>query len=68
MVGESGLKADKSPNKYKYLDDKVIEDMQRQMHITNPLKGESIEEITDEDLDKIITPEHKESIRKIEEL
>ncbi len=27
-----------------------------------------MEEITDEDLDKIITPEHKESIKKIGEL
>ena len=39
--------------------------MQRQMHISDSLKGKSIEELTEEDLDKIITPEHKESIRKI---
>ena len=42
--------------------------MQRQMHISDSLKGKSIEELTDEDLDRIITPEHKESIRKIQEI
>ena len=65
-VDENGLKADKSPKKYKSLDDEVFEEMQRQMHITDPLKGKSIDELTDEDMDRIITPEHKESIRKIE--
>jgi hypothetical protein len=68
LVDKSGVKVDKSPKKYKSLDDEVIEDMQRQMHITDHLKGKSIEELTEEDLDKIITPEHKESIKKIEEL
>lgn len=42
--------------------------MQRQMLMTDPLKGKSIEDLNDEDLNKIITLEHKESIRKIEEL
>jgi hypothetical protein len=65
---KSGLMADRSPNKYKRLDSDVIEDMQRQMHMTDHLKGKSMEEITDKDLDNIITPEHKESIKKIEEL
>ena len=69
LEDESGLKADNKPqSKYKRLDDDVIEDMQRQMHITDSLKGKSIDEITPEDLDKIITPEHKESIRKIREI
>ena len=68
LAGENELKADNCPTKYKNLDDKVFEDMQRQMHITDALKGKSIEELTEEDLEKIITPEHKESIRKIEEL
>lgn len=49
LVGESGVKADKNIKKYKKVDDKVIEGMQRQMHITDPLKGMSMEEITDED-------------------
>ena len=69
LEDESGLKADNKPqSKYKSLDDKVFEDMQRQMHLSDSLKGKSIEEITDEDLDKMITPEHKESIRKLGEL
>ena len=38
--------------------------MQRQMHISDHLKGKSIDEITPEDLDNMITPEHKESVRK----
>jgi hypothetical protein len=68
LVGESELKAANSPKKYRCLDDEVLEDMQRQMHITDPLKSKSIEEITDEDLDKVITPQHKESVRKKQEL
>ena len=68
LVDESILKVDKSPNKYKNLDDEIMEDMQGQLHISDSLKDKSIDEITAEDLDNIITPEHKESIRKIEEL
>ncbi len=69
LVDESGLKVgDKPQIKHKRLDSDVIEDMQRQLHITDPLKDKSIEELTDEDLDRIITPEHKESMRKIKEL
>ncbi len=69
LADESRSNAENKPQgKYKRLDRDVIEDMQRQMHITDPLKDKSIEEITDEDLDKIITPQHKESIKKIQEL
>ena len=50
------------------MDDEIIENMQGQFHISDSLKGKSIEEITEEDLDKIITPEHKESVRKLREL
>ena len=32
------------------------------------LKDKSIDEITTEDLDNIITPEHKESVRKLREI
>jgi hypothetical protein len=42
--------------------------MQGQLHISDPLKGKSIGEITPEDLDRMITPEHKDSIRKIREI
>ncbi|HYO07081.1 MAG TPA: hypothetical protein VER14_08860 [Phototrophicaceae bacterium] len=48
-MDENGLWVDKSPNKYKNLDDEVFEEMQRQMHITNHLKGKSIKEFTEED-------------------
>ena len=58
----------KAPNKYKSLDGKVIEYMQGQLHISDSLKDKDIDEITEEDLDKIITPEHKESVRKLREL
>jgi hypothetical protein len=50
------------------LDDEIFKDMQGQPHISDSLKDKEIEKITDEDLDKIITPEHRESIKKIEEL
>jgi hypothetical protein len=45
-----------------------MEDMQRQVHLTDSIKGKKYEEMTEEDWDKIITPEHKESIRKVKEL
>ena len=68
LVDESGLKVDKSPNKYKNLDDEIMEDMQGQIHISDSLKDKNIDELTPEDLDKIITPQHKESVRKLREL
>ena len=54
--------------KYKHVDDEIIEDMRAQMNMSDSLEGKNIEEMTEEDWDKIITPEHKESIRKINEL
>ncbi len=68
LAGESGVNADKNRNKYITSDNEVLEAIQRQMHITDPLEGKNIEEITDEDLDSVITPLHKESIKRIEEL
>ena len=69
LADESRLKTEnKSQSKYKNLDDEIIENMQRQMHIKDPFKGKSIDEVTEDDLDRLITPEHRESIRKIEEL
>ena len=69
LTDESGLKADNKPqSKYKKLDDEIFEDMQRQLHLTDSLKDKSIEEMTEEDLDRIITPQHRESVRKLGEL
>ncbi len=66
---ESRLKAeDKPQTKYKKLDDEIFEDMQRQLYLTDSLKDKSIEEITEEDLDRIMTPQHRESVRKLGEL
>ena len=67
LVDESRLKVE-SPNKYKNLDDEIMENMQGQFHISDSLKDKSIDEITTEDLDNIITPEHKESVRKLREI
>jgi hypothetical protein len=50
------------------LDDEIFKDMQRQLHISDSLKDKDIEKLTEEDLDKIITPQHKESVRKLREL
>jgi hypothetical protein len=68
LADENGLEDDKTPNKYKRLDDKVFEDMQGQLHISDSLKDKNIDAITDEDLNKIISPEHKESVRKLREI
>lgn len=69
LADERSLNAENKPQiKHKRLDIDVIEDMQRQMHITDPLKGKSNREITQEDLDKVITPEHKESIKRLREI
>jgi hypothetical protein len=42
--------------------------MQGQLYFSDSLKDKSIEEITDEDLNRIITLEHKESVRKLREI
>jgi len=68
-LGRNDLKADDTEaSKYRNLDDEIFDDMQRQIHLTDSLKGKRIEEITEEDMDKIITPHHKESVRKLGEL
>ena len=54
------LKAEKIPRTYKTPDDEVMEDMQRQFHIPDSLKDKSMDEITPEEWDKVITPQHKE--------
>ena len=46
FLDESDLNADKSPNTYKTPDDEVLEDIQRQMHISDSFKDKSIDEIT----------------------
>jgi hypothetical protein len=46
---ESGITDGNKPqSEYKKLDDEIIEDMQRQLHISDSLQYKSIEEITDE--------------------
>ena len=45
-----------------------MEDMQGQIHISDSLKDRNIDELTPEDFDNIITPQHKESVRKLREL
>ena len=69
QIKDNNLKHNnENTRKYKHVDDEIIEDMQAQMNMSDSLKGKNIEEMTEEELDKIITPEHKESIRKIREL
>jgi hypothetical protein len=65
---ENGLGSYKTPNKYKSLDDKVFEGMQGQLHFSDSLKDKDMDAITDEDLNKTISPEHKESVRKLREI
>ena len=69
LLDESGLKVDdKNQSKYKNLDDEIFEDMQRQLCVTDSLEGKSIDKMNDEDFDKLITPQHKESVRKLREI
>jgi hypothetical protein len=69
ITEDNGFKDDNiTQRKFENLDDEVMEDMQRQVQITDSLKDKSIEEMTEEDWNKIITPQHKESVRKIREL
>jgi hypothetical protein len=69
IIKTSGPRVDNElPSKYKNLDDRINEDMQRQLHIKDSLKNKRMDEITDEDLNKVITPEHEESIRRLREL
>jgi hypothetical protein len=46
----------------------MMEELVRQSHIPDFIKGKKYEEITEEDWDKIETPEYKESVRKVKEL
>jgi hypothetical protein len=42
--------------------------MQGQLNFSDSLKDKSIEEITDEDLNNMINPEHKESVIRLREI
>ena len=69
LMDKSGLKVEENPqSKYTKLDDEIMENMRGQLHISDSLKDKSMEEITVEDLDRIISPEHKESVRRLREL
>ena len=52
----------------KNIDDEMMEDMVKQAHMTDCLKGKEYADMTKEDWNKIITPEYKEAIRKVKEL
>jgi hypothetical protein len=56
------------PYKIKNVDDEVMEEIMRQAHITDCLKGKNYGDMTEEDLEKVITPEYKDAIRKVKEL
>ncbi len=55
-------------NDYNNYDDEVMRSMQAQIHKSDTLNGKSQEEMTDEDWNKLITPAHWETIRKLREL
>ena len=56
------------PNKNKNIDDEVMEDLVKQAQMTDCLKGKEMDELTEEDLEKVITPEYKEAIKRVKEL
>jgi hypothetical protein len=63
----NNLNSNKNHNKIKHVDDEVMEEIIKQDHMTDCLKGKRYDEITQEDLEKVI-PEYKEAIRKAKEL
>jgi hypothetical protein len=57
-----------TPSKYNNYDDDIMTAMQAQIPKQDTLDGKSQKEMTDEDIDKLISPAHWETIRKIREL
>ena len=58
----------RAPSTYKTPDDEVMEDIQRQFHISDSFKDKNMDEMTFEEWDTVITPQHKESVRKLREI
>jgi hypothetical protein len=54
-------------NNYNNYDD-VMKDMQAQIHGSDSLKGKNLEEMTNEEVDNLISPAHWATIRKLREL
>jgi hypothetical protein len=68
IIVNNNLNSNPNPNKIKYIDDEVNEEMMRQAHMTDCLKGKDYEHLTNEDLEKVITPEYKEAIKRVKDL
>jgi hypothetical protein len=69
LLDHSGLKVDtKDSNKYNNIDDEVMKSMQSQIPKSDILNDKSQGEMIDEDIDKLIAPQHGETTRKLREL
>jgi hypothetical protein len=69
LLDHSGLKDDnKDSGNYKHIDDEVMEDMQSQIPNSDTANGKNQEGMTDKNLNKLITPERRVTIRKLREL
>jgi hypothetical protein len=68
MDGSTIDNSEENADQYKDIDEEMMEEIANQTHRMDFLKGKKYEEITQEDWDRIETPEFKESIRKVKEL
>ena len=68
IANDNNFNSNKNSNKIKNVDDEVMEDIMKQAHMTDCIKGKKYEDTTQEDWDKVITPEYKEAIKKVKEL
>jgi hypothetical protein len=65
---DNNFNSNKNSNTNKHVDDEVMEVIMRQTHMTDCLKGKNYAELTEEDLEKVITPEYNEAVKRVKEL
>jgi hypothetical protein len=68
ITNDNNFNFNQNPNKIRNINDEVNEDMMRQAHMTDCLKGKNYADLTNENLEKVITPEYKEAIARVKEL
>jgi hypothetical protein len=64
----NNLNSNQNPNKIRNINDEINKDMMRQAHMTGCLKDKNYEDLTKDDLEKVITLEYEEAIARVKEL
>jgi len=64
----NNFNSNKNSNTIKHVDDEITDEIMRQVHMTDCLKGKNYAELTEEDLEKVITPEYKEAVKRVKEI